>query len=292
MAGTVAGQRRKNIGETVTILQSLLLGLIQGLTEFVPVSSTAHLLIAQNLLGLPANNAMFSFLVIVQLGTIVSLVIYFWKDLVKIVRLTIASIPLLLKRKTGELDPDAQLGWFIVIATLPALVAGYLLKDAVEALFKQPLLEAGIRLLITAIVLALAEGLGKRHHSLKSMKWYHALIIGCAQVLAVFPGASRSGTTIAAGMACRLHRPAAARFAFLMAVPVMLAAGGYQMLDVIKMADLGSFLPVLAIGFVTAAAVGWLAIRWLMKFLNKRSLLPFAWYCAILGLVVLFIHVF
>jgi undecaprenyl-diphosphatase len=274
----------------MTIIQALLLGIVQGLTEFIPVSSTAHLLIAQSLLGIPASNAVFSFLVIVQLGTIVSLIIYFWKDIVQLVRLTIASIRPILDGKAKEIEAESLLGWYILIATLPALVAGYLLRNAVEALFKLPLLEAGIRLLITAVIMALAEGLGKRHHSLRKMTWLKALAIGAAQVLAVFPGASRSGTTISAGMLCRFTRPSAARFAFLMSIPVMLAAGGYQMLDVLKMPDVGSFLPVLAVGFVTAAAVGWLAIKWLMRFLKRHSLYIFIWYCAILGLAVLLIY--
>jgi undecaprenyl-diphosphatase len=153
----------------------------------------------------------------------------------------------------------------------------------VEALFKTPLLEAAIRLLITAVVLALAEWLGKRNRSLEKMTWLDALFVGIAQVIAIFPGASRSGTTIGAGMARGLDRPSAARFAFLMSVPVMLAAGGYQSLDLLKMAGLGSFLPLLAVGFVSAAIVGWLAVRWLLGYLNKHSLYIFAAYCAVIG---------
>jgi undecaprenyl-diphosphatase len=122
------------------------------------------------------------------------------------------------------------------------------------------------------------------------MTWLDALLIGIAQVLSVFPGASRSGTTISAGMARSLDRPSAARFAFLMSVPVMLAAGGYQSLDLLKMAGLTAFLPMLAIGFITAAIVGWLAIKWLLGFLNKHSLYVFSTYCALVGTVVLVIH--
>jgi undecaprenyl-diphosphatase len=122
------------------------------------------------------------------------------------------------------------------------------------------------------------------------MTWLDALVVGLAQVLAVFPGASRSGTTISAGMARGLGRPSAARFAFLMAVPVMLAAGGYQSLDLLKMPGLGAFLPILAVGFVTAALVGWLAIKWLLGYINKHSLYIFAGYCAAVGLVVLAIQ--
>ncbi len=271
----------------MTILESLLLGIIQGLTEFIPVSSTAHLLIGQRLLGIPASDAMFSFLVIVQLGTIVSLMIYFWKDVWKIVQAILASIPLLLKRDTGKLDTEARLGWYIIIATIPALLAGYLLKDAVEALFRFPLLEAAIRLLAAAILLTLAEWLTKKSRNLDSMNWLDALFVGIMQVIAVFPGASRSGTTISGGMFRGFDRKSAARFAFLMSIPVMLAAGGYEMLDVLKMPDLGQFLLPLAIGFVAAAVIGWLAIKWLLNYLSKHSLYVFSAYCAIVGITVL-----
>ena len=271
----------------MTIFQSFLLGIIQGLTEFIPVSSTAHLLIGQKILGIPSNDSMFSFLVLVQLGTLLSLIIFFWKDLLKILLATISSIKFLLARDLEKIDTEARLGWYIIIATIPALVFGLLLKSAVEALFKNPLLEAGIRLLITAVVLVAAELLSRRTRSLEKMNWLDALFIGVAQVLSVFPGASRSGTTISAGMARGLDRPSAARFAFLMSVPVMLAAGGYQSLDLLKMSGLGSFLPLVAIGFVTAAIVGWLAIKWLLRFLNGHSLYFFAAYCGLVGLIVI-----
>jgi undecaprenyl-diphosphatase len=258
----------------MNLFQSFLLGILQGLTEFIPVSSTAHLLIGQKLLGLAASDAMFSFLVIVQLGTIVSLVVYFWKDLLKLVKAFFAK---------PFSTQENKLGWFIIIATIPALVFGYLLKSVVEALFKTPLLEAGIRLLITAVILSLAEWLTKRNRALEKMTWLDALLIGVAQVIAVFPGASRSGTTISAGMFRGLDRKSAARFAFLMSIPVMLAAGGYQMLDVIKMPDLASFLLPLTVGFVTAAIVGWFAVKWLLGYLSKHSLYTFAIYCAVVG---------
>jgi undecaprenyl-diphosphatase len=262
----------------MTIFQSFLLGILQGLTEFIPVSSTAHLLIGQKLLGIPSDNAMFSFLVLVQLGTVLSLIVYFWKDLLSLV------IAFFAKPFSSQQN---RLAWYIFIATIPALIFGYFLKSAVETLFKTPLLEAAIRLLITALVLYLAEWVGKRDRSLEKMTWLDALIIGLAQVLAVFPGASRSGTTISAGIARNLDRPSAARFAFLMSVPVMLAAGGYQSLDVIQMPTLGSFLPLIAVGFITAAIVGWLAVKWLLGYLNKHSLAIFAAYCAVIGLTCL-----
>ena len=265
----------------MTIFQSFLLGIVQGLTEFIPVSSTAHLLISQTILKIPADDAMFSFLVIVQLGTLVSLFAFYWKDLLAIIKATLDF-----RRST----PDRDLGIYIIVATIPALIVGYLLKDAVEALFKQPMLEASIRLFSAAILLTLAEWLTKKDRTLNSMTWLDALIIGLFQVIAVFPGASRSGSTISGGMFRGFDRPSAARFAFLMSVPVMLAAGGYEMLDVIKMPDLGQFLPLLAVGFVTATVVGWFAIKWLIGYLSKHSLYVFAAYCAVVGTIVFFLR--
>ena len=265
----------------MTIFQSFLLGIVQGLTEFIPVSSTAHLLISQTILKIPADDAMFSFLVIVQLGTLVSLFAFYWKDLLAIVKATLDF-----RRST----PERDLGIYIIVATIPALIVGYLLKDAVEALFKQPMLEASIRLFSAAILLTLAEWLTKKDRTLNSMTWLDALIIGLFQVIAVFPGASRSGSTISGGMFRGFDRPSAARFAFLMSVPVMLAAGGYEMLDVIKMPDLGQFLPLLAVGFVTATVVGWFAIKWLISYLSRHSLYVFAAYCAVVGTIVFFLR--
>lgn len=272
----------------MTFIHAFLLGIIQGLTEFIPVSSTAHLLIGQRLLGLPANDAMFSFLVLVQIGTIVSLFFYFWKDLVSILVDTLQNLGGL--RNFESLPENAKMGWYIIIATIPALLAGYLLKDAVEALFRLPLLEAAIRLFSAAILLSLAEWLAKKDRQLDSMTWLDALVIGLFQIIAVFPGASRSGSTISGGMFRDFDRPSAARFAFLMSVPVMLAAGAYEMLDVVRMPGLTEFLPALAVGFITAAIVGWFAVRWLLRYLASHSLYVFSAYCAVVGVIVLTFH--
>ena len=264
----------------MNIFQSFLLGILQGLTEFIPVSSTAHLLIAEHILKIPASDpALFSYNVLIELGTTIALIIYFWKDLWIIIKPVVRG---LVQRKPFE-DQNARLGWLILLATIPAVLAGLLLKNIVEQLFTNPLMESTIRLFITAIVLALAEWLGKRNRKLNSINWVDALFFGVAQVLSVFPGASRSGTTMSGGMARGFDRPSAARFAFLMSAPVMLAAGGYQSLDLLKMSNLGSFLPLLAVGFVVAAFVGWLSIRWLLGYLNNHTFYVFAIYCALLG---------
>jgi len=264
----------------MTIFSSFILGLLQGLTEFIPVSSTAHLLIAEHFLRIPpADPVLFSYNVLIELGTTIALIVYFWKDLWAIIKAVVRG---LFHRKPFE-DLNARLGWLIVLATIPALLAGLLLKQEVEKLFTNPLQESAIRLLITAIILGLVEWLGKRNRKLDSINWLDALFFGVAQVLSVFPGASRSGSTMAGGMTRGLDRPSAARFAFLMSVPIMLAAGGYQSLDLLKMSGIGSFLPLLAVGFVVAAIVGWLSIKWLLGYLNKHSFYVFAIYCAVVG---------
>jgi undecaprenyl-diphosphatase len=238
--------------------------------------------VAQKLLGLPAGDLMFAFLVIIQLGTVLSLIVLFWKELLTIAGSVLGSLHTIATkpRDTWNPTPDILLGWHIILATIPAALIGYLLRDAVEALFQQPLIEASVRLLSAAVLLALAEWLGRRTRGLDSMTWLDALIIGFFQVIAVFPGASRSGTTISGGMLRGLDRPAAARFAFLMSIPIMLGAGAFQVLDVIHLPGLVELLPALTIGLITAAVVGWFSARWLLAYLNRNSLYAFAAYCA------------
>jgi undecaprenyl-diphosphatase len=260
------------------IIHAFLLGIIEGLTEFIPVSSTAQLLVGQSLLRIPPGDIMTAFLVIVQLGPLLALIVYFWKDLWSLVRAFFA------RPFSGS---ENRLTWYIITASIPALLIGFLFKDLVQALFNRPLLEAAIRMFAAAILMTLAEVFGRRTRALDTMNWLDALIIGLFQVLAVFPGASRSGTTISGGMLRNFDRRSAARFAFLMSIPVMLAAGGYETLKVLKMPGLGELLPGFGIGLVIAAVVGWLSIRWLLGYLNKHSLYVFVSYCAILGALCL-----
>ena len=270
------------------IIQSILLGIIQGLTEFIPVSSTAHLLIAQRLIGwqnpTPQQSSfIFIFIVLVQLGTVLALIIYFKKELYQIIRITLTS----LWNKKPFAEPQARLGWFLILATIPAGIGGILFKPLVEQLFKNPLLEAFIRLSMTAVLLLIAEKIGQHNRELDSLNWKDALWIGCAQVLSIFPGVSRSGTTIAGGMTRQFVRPAAARFAFLMSIPVMLLAGLYEMRDVFNIQGMISYLPAILAGIITAAIVGYLSIRWLLTFLARSPLYIFIIYCATLSLLIL-----
>lgn len=267
----------------MTLFQSFLLGIIQGLTEFIPVSSTAHLLIGQTLLGLPSNDRTFAFAVIVQLGTILSLLLFFWQDLWSILRAFFLGI----WHKRPFETHAALVGWLVIVATLPALLAGFLLKDVVGKIFSDPVLTAGVRLLISAVLLTVVEYFGRHERPLESASWIDAVFVGMFQILSIFPGASRSGSTIAGAMIRGFDRPAAARLAFLMSVPISMAAGAYESLKVIQMSGTRAFLPFLAVGVITAAIVGWFSIKWLLAYLHKHSLYIFAGYCAIVGLVCL-----
>jgi undecaprenyl-diphosphatase len=265
----------------MTFFQSFLLGIIQGLTEFIPVSSTAHLLIGQALLGIPSGERIFSFNVIIQLGTVLALLLFFWKDLLSILR---AFITGLVQRKPFE-SYDSLVGWLVIVATVPALIVGFLLKDVMDFLFSNPLLIAGVRLLVSATLLGLVEYYGTHQRTLESVSWKDAIVIGFFQILAIFPGASRSGSTIAGGIVRGFDRPSAARMAFLMSAPILTAAGLYESIKVILMPNTTEFLPYLIVGFVTAGVVGWLSISWLMNFLRNHSIYLFAGYCAVVGLI-------
>jgi undecaprenyl-diphosphatase len=267
----------------MSILQSIILGIIQGLTEFLPVSSSAHLVLTPYLLGwkIPAEEA-FIFDVLVQVASLVAVIAYFWTDLRAIVR---AWLKCIVQRKPFS-DPQARLGWLLILATIPAGLAGLLVKNLIEKAFASPVATASF-LFVTAGILTAAEYFSQQKREIEQLNWKDALWIGLAQAVAIFPGISRSGATISGGMACSLKRPASARFAFLMSIPIMLAAGLLASLDMVKVPGFMSMLPVFIPGLVASAIVSYFAIRWLLKYLTQRSLYIFALYCAILGSVVL-----
>lgn len=269
----------------MTLLQSILLGIIQGLTEFLPISSSAHLVLTPFFLGwqIPYEQN-FIFGVLVQVGTLAAVIAYFWRDLYAIIKGVLLG---LVHRHPLE-TPEARMGWLIVLASIPAGLLGLLIKDMVEAAFNSPVATAFF-LLVTAVLLQVAERIGKRLRALDSLNWKDALIIGFWQAAAIFPGISRSGATITGGMIRQLDRPSAARFSFLMSVPIMLAAGLLAGKDLLGMPSEGSFLPVVIVGMLTSAVVGYLSIRWLLRYLVNHSLSVFSIYCAVLGVVALIV---
>lgn len=270
----------------MTIVQAILLGIIQGLTEFLPISSSAHLVILPSFFNWDLNaREMFIFNVLVQNGTLVAVIVYFWKDLWDIIR----EFFIQLRRRTPFASHEARLGWLLIIATLPAGLAGLFLEDFVEQTFSSPLF-AGIALILTAVLMILGERISLNLGDTHDITIIDAIFMGVMQSLALFPGISRSGATISGGMMRHLRRESAGQFSFLMSIPIMLAAGGlssYRM--VTEITNLGQFLPLMAIGFLTAMVVGYIAIRWLLKFLVNHSLVYFSVYCFILGAVTILV---
>lgn len=267
----------------MTIWQAFILGIIQGVTEFLPVSSSGHLVITPFLLGwsIPKDQV-FTFDVLVQMGTLLAVIIYFWKYLWKMVKAVLQGI---LEKKPFD-SQDAKLGWLVVLATIPAIFGGLFLKDLVEAAFHSVQLTA-IFLLITALLLWVAEWLSKQTNKMEEMSTLDAFIIGCFQFLAIFPGLSRSGATISGGLLRKLKREEAAKFSFLMSIPIMFGAGVMSINDLLNMTNLTEFLPVLVVGFITSAVVGFLSIHWLLKFLNKNKLGLFSFYCVCVSIITL-----
>lgn len=265
----------------MNILQSIILGIVQGITEFLPVSSSAHLVIVPYLFqwDIPATQA-FIFDVLVQVASLVGVFAFFWRDISTIIRAMFSGII----AKQPFADPEARLGWLLVLASIPAGLSGLLIKDLVEHAFNSPSITAFF-LLITAALLVIAEKVGKRNRALENMNWKDSLIIGIFQALAIFPGISRSGSTITGGMIRDLERPPAARFAFLMSIPIMLAAGLLGGIDLLKIPELPSLLLVFIPGFITSAVVSYFAIGWLLRFLHRYSLYVFAIYCVGLSLL-------
>lgn len=264
----------------MTFLQAVILGIIQGLTEFIPISSSGHLVLVKYLLGWEISpDAAFVFDVMVQVATLVAVFAYFWTDIVTITKITLND----LRHKQLTAHPESKLGWLLIIATIPAGLFGLILNGSLQKAFGSPTMTA-IFLIVTAGLLVAAEKLGNRSRSLQETTWLDAIWIGITQILALFPGISRSGATIAGGMTRDLDRPSAARFSFLMSIPIMVAAGLFASFELSQIPNFADLLPAFAVGFVAAAITGYLAIRWLLKFLNNRSLYIFAIYCAAFGL--------
>jgi undecaprenyl-diphosphatase len=265
----------------LTLFQALVLGIVQGLTEYLPVSSSAHLVLVPWALGWEFEpDAAFAFDVLVQMGTLVAVIAYFWKDLVHMLRAILQA----LTRRGALQDPYLRLAGWIVLATLPAVVAGIALKDLVQAAFGSPLATSGFLLLTAALLLA-AERIGKRLRSLDSATWKDAVWIGLAQALALFPGLSRSGATISAGLMRGLDRPGSARFSFLLSIPVMIGAGVLTLGDLAALPGAAAYVPAVLVGFASAAIVGYASIRWLLGFVTRHSLAAFSAYCALVGLL-------
>jgi undecaprenyl-diphosphatase len=256
---------------------AFILGLLQGLAEFLPISSSAHLSLAPVVFGWSADPGL-AFDVALHLGTLITLLWYFRADWVALTR---SALGLVVRRRV-ETDDDRRV-LFLVFATIPGAIAGKLLEDKAETVFRAPTLTA-VMLIVAGLLLWIADRVAARDRGLGEMRASDAWLIGLAQVAALVPGVSRSGSTMTAGRALRFDRPAAARFSFLMSMPITAAAVILKAPEAMRVEGLG--VPV-AVGVVTAAVSSWAAIAFLLRYLARHSFGVFAAYRVVLGAAVL-----
>lgn len=262
--------------------EALVLGLLQGLTEFLPISSSAHLRIFGPLLPSGGDPGA-AFTAITQLGTEAAVLLYFRQDLWRIGRAWLASLGQQPWRNLPQLDADARLGWFIIVGTIPIVVLGFLLRDAIESTLRNLYITATM-LIMFALILAAADVLGRKTRTLHQLSGRHALLFGLAQALALIPGVSRSGGTITGGLLLGYSREAAARYSFLLAIPAVIASGFYQLFKSWGSASVAAGPTLLAtlVAFVSGYAVIVVFLKWV----STRSYMPFVLYRIALGLAV------
>jgi len=285
----------------MTLLQAIILGIVQGLTEYIPISSSAHLIIVPWLFGWndPALTSL-SFDVALHLGTLVAVVWFFATDWARLIRAGLAS---LLEGEIGA-DPDRKLAWLLVIGCIPGGIAGVLAESKIDALFHQPnvpikmiaIIVMGIIIASLALVLFVIERLTKHTREMNSLTLKDAIIISLAQALAIFPGVSRSGSTITAGLALNLKREVAARFSFLLSAPIIAGAGLKSIWDMVQQYRGGSAfnsseLILFPFGFIAAAISGYFCIKVLLRYLQKNSTDLFVYYRWGLALLIIIIAI-
>lgn len=264
------------------LIQLIILALIQGITEFLPISSSAHLILVPLLTEWQDQGLAID--VAAHFGSLFAVVFYLRKD---ISRILLAGIDSIAKRDIS--NPDSRLFWYLAIASIPVLVAGFLLRDIVSTYLRNPLIIAYASIGF-GLLLWYADVKGKRLRQINSINLRDAAIIGFAQVLALIPGTSRSGITMTAALMLGLDRTSAARFSFLMAVPIILAAGGYESLKLIQ-SDVGVDIINFVLTAFLSAISAFLAIHFFMKFIDKVGMLPFVIYRVLLGIALIFLFI-
>jgi undecaprenyl-diphosphatase len=276
----------------MNIFQSIFLGLIQGAGEFLPISSSAHLVIAPWLFHFPDPGL--SFDVALHFGTLIAVVLYFWKDWVTILKLTILpKARLFPDRSSTPVIPQSQalygknILYFLIIATIPGAIFGYLFESEAETVFRSPLLIA-FTLSVLGLILYLVDRYHIHRKRLNQMTWLDSLLIGLSQAVAVIPGISRSGSTITTGLALGLNRVSAARFSFLLSTPIIFGAAILKAPHLVK-AGIDIYL---AAGMLSAAITGYFAIKYLLKFIEKASYAIFFWYRLAMALVIVSVYFF
>ena len=262
-------------------LEAIVLGLVQGLTEFLPVSSSGHLRVTSAVFF--GNDAGAAFTAVTQLGTEAAVLIYFWPDIWRLVKAWVAGL-----RDRRARDLDYRLAWYVIIGTLPISILGVLFKSAIEGPARKLYL-IGTSLIVFGVVLGLAERYGRQRRPVEDLTLRDGVLMGLAQSLALLPGVSRSGGTVSAGLFLGLQRPAAVRFSFLLAIPAVTAAGLFSLPDIADTSGPGAQPTALQmiVATLVAFAVGYATIAWLLRYVENHTVYVFVWYRLILGLLVL-----
>ncbi len=258
------------------ILQIIVLALVQGLTEFLPISSSAHLILVPFITDWPDQGLAFD--VAVHVGTLTAVVMYFRKEINKMFFAWFASLK-------GAHSEDSKLAWAVLIGTIPVGLVGLLFKDVISEHLRTPLVIAATTI-IFGLLLWYADWSGKRHRDEHSLSWKDIIVIGCAQAIALIPGTSRSGITITAGLMLGLTAQASARFSFLLSIPVIVLAGGVETLDYLKVANIND-MNDLVVGAVISAISAYACIHFFLKLLERVGMTPFVLYRLVLGMVLL-----
>ncbi|PID60422.1 MAG: undecaprenyl-diphosphatase UppP [Ignavibacteriae bacterium] len=272
----------------MSIIEAIILGIIQGLTEFLPISSTGHLTVAgklMNLISVDNPEKWTSFIAVIQLGTLLAIFIYFWNDLWKIT-VDFLKENIFARKSFKNQSANSKMGWYIIIGSIPVVIIGLGFKDIIEGALTKNLYVIGTSLIVLGIILFIAEKTGKFNKELRDIKWYHALIVGFAQSLALIPGSSRSGTTITAGIFLGFKRETAARFSFLLSVPAILGSGMLQLYEALEYIDTSGMV-TLIVATLASAISGYLTIGFLLKFLKSNSTIVFVLYRIIVGAIIL-----
>lgn len=263
------------------LFQAFILGMVQGLGEFLPISSSAHLILAPWLFGWPDQGLAFD--IALHWGTLVAVVTYFYKDIWLLAKGFLHSI--LPSTRNFQNNIYQKLSWLIILATIPAAVIGKIFESQVETAFRNPILIA-ITLSVVGIILYLADRYGNKLKTLTEAKWLNALIIGLGQALAIVPGISRSGATITAGLLQGFTRQDAAKFSFLISIPIIFGAGVLKLPDIANIQNHAQLL----VGFASSGVFGFLAIKYMLKYISNRSFAIFTWYRLILAGVIVIVY--
>ncbi|MGB5289237.1 MAG: undecaprenyl-diphosphatase UppP [Ignavibacteriaceae bacterium] len=272
----------------MSLFEAILLGIIQGLSEFLPISSTGHVTIAGKLLGLVSDQhpeSWTSFIAVIQLGTMAAVLVYFAQDIYLIVR-DFLKENVFNRKKFSDQTMNSRLGWLVILGTIPVVIIGIAFKDIIEGALTKNLYVIAFSLIGLAIILAIAEKIASFKKDLKDISVKDSFLIGIAQAFALIPGSSRSGTTITGGLFLGLKRDVAARFSFLLSIPAVLASGLFELLGSLKYLTADMVLN-LAIATIVSGITGYLAIDFLLKFLKKHTTYLFVYYRIAAGIFII-----